>query len=375
MFGKKEENDMNILISELRGRIEQLEEEKKELQEKVIRLQKGVDDSYRSYPKIDFLTKTYTSILADMKRQMDALILSVKFASENIVRSDIGMTDTDAVMAKAFSRVLKMPQQEIEAEIEDCILEDSATGTLTFYDADEFNSSREYGFRNNKLIRDIVLPDGIKKIKRGFFYGCTNLRKLHIPRSVEAIEDYAFFGCTSLTGVDFAPGSRVSRIGEYAFSSCRSLKEIDLPERLNDIGTAAFRECSSLSCVRCAEGGKHIERIGNHAFQNCSRLREFTLPPMASIVQTSLFNGCSCLENITVPAGTELVMDYVFKECRSLRKIDFASAATRISQYTLAGIPDETVIMAEGKVLDERPAPEGTVQLKEFVHSEEGRVG
>ena len=50
-------------------------------------------------------------------------------------------------------------------------------------------------------MREVVLPDSIKKIDMNAFEGCTALTTINIPPETEAIEPFAFFGCTALQNI------------------------------------------------------------------------------------------------------------------------------------------------------------------------------
>lgn len=368
MLNKKKET-YEKEMEQLYAEVAQLKKMNQEQEKELDSCRKKIDDSYRNYPKIDFLTRVYSYLLRDIKKQMDAVVLATKYASEHVIRNDIDMMDTEALMARSLSRVLKMTDKEIADEIQNIIMEDVDSGTLTFYDADEFNSSRDYGFRNNRLIREIMLPEGIQTIKRGFFYGCTNLREVHIPSSVEHISDYAFFGCASLEKVEFDDNSRLEEIGEYAFSSCRNLEQIELPQKIRIIQTAAFRECDSLRSVIIH--GDNLEKLGNHVFQYCRKLRDFVIPGKMSVLQTSLFNGCSELHEMTIPQNVELVMDYVFRDCSGLKRIVFESDKTTVSGFAFEGVPQELSIVVNGCSLEKIPVLDHSVQAGSLLDNQE----
>ena len=70
-------------------------------------------------------------------------------------------------------------------------------------------------FENNKYIKSVVIPDTVKYIDGGSFYGCTALESVTFGNGVEEIDDYAFENCTSLSKV-YIPVS-VKKIGAEAF--------------------------------------------------------------------------------------------------------------------------------------------------------------
>ena len=58
-------------------------------------------------------------------------------------------------------------------------------------------------FKDYQIIRNIVLPNTIKKISSNAFKNCTFLESVKIPNTVESIGDYAFDGCTKLKTINY----------------------------------------------------------------------------------------------------------------------------------------------------------------------------
>ena len=54
-------------------------------------------------------------------------------------------------------------------------------------------------FNKNEYLQSVVIPNTVKRIKKGAFAGCTNLANVHIPKEGCLVEDEAFKGCTSIT--------------------------------------------------------------------------------------------------------------------------------------------------------------------------------
>ncbi len=56
---------------------------------------------------------------------------------------------------------------------------------------------------NQKLVTELVIPDGVESIGGYAFYYCTSLKSITIPYSVTSIGSWAFHNCTSLTDIQF----------------------------------------------------------------------------------------------------------------------------------------------------------------------------
>ena len=60
----------------------------------------------------------------------------------------------------------------------------------------------------------------------GTFYGCDNLREVLLNEGLQKIKAYTFWCCTSLSSVTLP--STVTEIGQGAFQSCDNLREVVL---------------------------------------------------------------------------------------------------------------------------------------------------
>ena len=155
------------------------------------------------------------------------------------------------------------------------------------------------GFVALSKVKEVVLPDALKRIRKSAFNSCTNLQTLHIPASVSEIGDFVFTKCTALTeftcsddnpsfctvdnvlynkGMDTvvaAPAcaavvlpDTVQTIGTYAFYYNANLQQVKLPASVNILKEGAFANCGSLERV-IVEGKV---KVGEYAFAGCTAL-------------------------------------------------------------------------------------------------------
>jgi len=122
-------------------------------------------------------------------------------------------------------------------------------------------------FQNNKNIKSVTLPEGIKNIGRASFYNCPNLEKVNIPSSVIGIGSRAFLMCSKLSKAQFAVtegwwcsnGGRGSGIGstkdERAAAKC--LRETITGQYY--IYNVSFQKISPI-----CESGKHMYNYNNY---------------------------------------------------------------------------------------------------------------
>ncbi|MCR5704735.1 MAG: leucine-rich repeat domain-containing protein [Eubacterium sp.] len=92
-------------------------------------------------------------------------------------------------------------------------------GTLTIYGKGEMPS--DMIFKNNKIIKEVVIKKGITKISNHCFDGCINLKKGNLPKGLKTIGHYCF--CN--TGI----------------------KNITIPDSINGIGEGSFLKCKKVT--------------------------------------------------------------------------------------------------------------------------------
>ncbi|MBO4823264.1 MAG: leucine-rich repeat protein [Clostridia bacterium] len=194
------------------------------------------------------------------------------------------------------------------------------TGVLIGLSSAAWNELYNYGsigcgnfFLNTDEISaiQVSIPDGVKSIGDGAFYGLTVLTDVTIPVGVESIGNSAFM-CCGLTNVIIPDG--VTNIDERAFFSCYYLTNITIPDSVNNIGKEAFCRCESLESVIIPAG---VLSIGKCAFQYCSNLTDVTIPDSVAKIDFEAFADCYRLTSIVLPDITSMDR-YVFYNCSNL---------------------------------------------------------
>lgn len=97
-------------------------------------------------------------------------------------------------------------------------------------------------FKNNKIIKSIVIPDSVTKIGEGAFSGCSNLQTVVLGKNVKYINAKAFYKCTKIKKI-VIPVS-VEKIGKQAFFGCKNLKSVTIKTtKLTNkkVGAKAFK--------------------------------------------------------------------------------------------------------------------------------------
>lgn len=117
---------------------------------------------------------------------------------------------------------------------------DLGTYTLVIYGsgdmADFDNESTKAWHSYDRIIKTVIIEEGVTSISSFAFQNCTALENVEIADSVTSIDSYAFKDCTALKSI-VIPDS-VTNISIAAFSGCSSIESMTLPF----IGSKIFTE-------------------------------------------------------------------------------------------------------------------------------------
>ena len=93
-------------------------------------------------------------------------------------------------------------------------------------------------YLNGELLTDLVIPDGVTKIKSWVFYNCSGLTSVTIPNSVTSIEDYAFYDCSGLKEI-YVKATTPPTAGYYMFTNIYTTATLYVPVGSKDAYAAA----------------------------------------------------------------------------------------------------------------------------------------
>lgn len=79
-------------------------------------------------------------------------------------------------------------------------------------------------FKNHTGLADLKIAEGVTRIGRRAFYGCTRIRSIYTPESLSEIDDEAFAQSSNVSEVYL--GTELARIGQDAFKNCSLLTRI-----------------------------------------------------------------------------------------------------------------------------------------------------
>lgn len=270
------------------------------------------------------------------------------------------------------------------------------------FDSSEFRISEEgelLGYKGDG--KEVVIPEGVKKIAFGVFLDRDNIEKVVLPESLEDVGEYVFFGCASLKEVEIPNkvkkigrlafgdckscrsirlGSGIKAIEEFAFDGCSGLEEITvnaanqkfsskdgilydkdqkivkmcpankkgevtLPETVEVISEYAFAGCKDIEKV-CGGGNKPL-KLEDAAFYKCENLTNIDVKAGFSKIGSCVFAECKSLKEFTVGENVSKLGSLAFMKCEALRKVTFLSNKTSLGKNVFASCPQTILISAE----------------------------
>lgn len=214
-----------------------------------------------------------------------------------------------------------------------------------------------------------ALPKNLTVLTTDYFRNNKSIKNIVIPARITSIESYAFEGCTSLETVSFENGSKIETIKSRAFSGCTSLKNISISKSITTLDSAAFYNCSALEEINIEAGNNSYmsdegivyslpdydiyitpaSRTGSYKLHSGTKklTREYyegnktittlTLPSSIEIIDTYAFNGCEALGSITLSSKLSTINSYAFRDCTSLEEISIPKSVTSISSNAFYG--------------------------------------
>lgn len=245
---------------------------------------------------------------------------------------------------------------------------------------------RSYAFTDSKTLRNITMPESVKRVGDYSVFANCIIENATIPirlleqlndeqrkqlvtlslfgDGVPSIGDYAFLYCSGLTRITIPDG--VTSIGEYAFRDCSSLISITIPDGVTSIGSYSFYGCTSLTSVTIGNGvmsiggfafdsctgltsvtiGNRVTSIGKHAFYNCSGLTSVHISDIAKWCATSfgdydanplmyahdLYVNGVLVKDLIIPDSVTSIGDSAFYGCTGLTRVTISKNTTSIGE-------------------------------------------
>ena len=112
----------------------------------------------------------------------------------------------------------------------------------------------ELAFSNCTALQEVTLPDDMKVIGTGAFFGCAALTTVNLSQ-VTWINLNAFWGCTSLETLAL---DNVTAIGQEAFYECTGLETLKIP-KCTQFGNYIVSGCKALTRIEATAAGDFVD--------------------------------------------------------------------------------------------------------------------
>ena len=167
-------------------------------------------------------------------------------------------------------------------------------------------------FNGNNYIKTLRIPDGIKVIKQKAFFKCSALKIVEISSTVTEIGTQAFRNCTSLISVSVDDNNDLTKIGLNAFADCSSLTSVILGNNssLTTISGYAFNSCKKMTTFELGRNSK-LKEIGEFCFQYADGLSKFFIPKSVERI------GGYALGGIGFDEGNGFQSTWIYVEAKS----------------------------------------------------------
>lgn len=126
----------------------------------------------------------------------------------------------------------------------------------------------EDGNDTRKVIKTIVVGEGIVGIGDNLFRNCSEVTSISLPSTLKWIGKETFFCCSKLKIMNNLPAGLVE-IRNSAFENCSGLTQVAIPKSVIRIGSGAFRNCDALNQVFFEKGsclvtsGTEVFKVGH----------------------------------------------------------------------------------------------------------------
>ncbi|MDD7499761.1 MAG: leucine-rich repeat domain-containing protein [Sodaliphilus sp.] len=161
-----------------------------------------------------------------------------------------------------------------------------------------------------------IIPDGITRIDKAAFDGCTGLISLKIPDSVTEIGELAFYECTGLESIEIP--DRVTVIGRLAFDGCTGLTSIKIPDSVTEIGEGVFSGCNGLTSIVIPDS---VTEIGDSAFAYNTGLTSLEIPGSITEIGYDAFYGCPNLKDVFIDAKQSSTIEFLLETIPQRKRI------------------------------------------------------
>ena len=193
----------------------------------------------------------------------------------------------------------------------------------------QYGGKSSFLYLNGVLVKDLIIPNTINKIKNYAFLDCGSIKTITIPSTVTMIGESGL----KLSGLEAVYAESIESWCGISFANYYSnplfsahqlyinetlVTSLEIPLSLTEIKPFAFYNCSTLVSVSLPNS---LKSIGSSAFNYCSGLTSITIPNSVTSIGSSAFSGCNGLTSVTISNSITHIGNNAFKDCENLSKV------------------------------------------------------
>lgn len=211
----------------------------------------------------------------------------------------------------------------------------------------EWNTKYKDEIKNGG-IKNIILPESVKTIGSGAFFGQRNVKKIVIPKSVTSIQGQAFQMIPALEELEvYASLDKVSgsSFNEVFWSNTRNdstgkLKKVILGESYSATGKIGSALFYGLDFDEIDIQMNNIQNLGSSMFMKNKKLKSFTVPKTVKVINQAAFYETTALKDITIPKNVQTIDVEAFRKS-GLEKIWILNKDLVIKEPTTEDVTEE----------------------------------
>lgn len=252
------------------------------------------------------------------------------FDNDKNIKSVVVEEGVTSICTRAFYGCENLINISLPSTIEQ--IDGQAFGNTAYYNT-ESNWDNGVLYIGNHLIEakdnlsgSYSVKDGTITIAYMAFDNCANLTEIIFPNSVKCIGSYAFDRCAELSSIKMS--ENISRIDSWAFGytgSCNKLNRIELPNKVIDISSTAFRKTGY------AQGNweNGMLYIGNHLVDVSNGIEYCEVRDGTIDIAWAAFEDCINLKIVSIPDSVIHIGKYLTYNCFNLKKIYFEGSESQ----------------------------------------------
>ena len=124
---------------------------------------------------------------------------------------------------------------------------------------------KSFAFEESYKLRNVYIPNSVKKIGIGVFKYCISLKSIKLPKYLEKISPRI---CENAGIIKLNITNNIESIGRNAFSNCKKIEFVKIGDSVKKIGEEAF--CGNPKLKKIVLGNS-IEKIDSYAFKMFSK--------------------------------------------------------------------------------------------------------